>query len=187
MVLNSALHLKNLKYCLSVMIQNKTLQTITNKTNQSSESSKSILSLNFSLIPHLHCWHQAFYILYCKQPQKCLTDFIYICHDWWHTLELRNLTRNWFKTPQNKGNMCQGFGGKAPCHMRIIRIGFGFQSRRFSKLSHSSTPSHCAATVAFCLHQYMSPNGACGVEASSRQAAPEATKGLSPINHKGYY
>ena len=47
--------------------------------------------------------------------------------------------------------MCQMFGGK-PCHITIIGTSFGFQHRKFSKLSHSSASSGCAATVAFGLY-----------------------------------
>ena len=56
-----------------------------------------------------------------------------------------------FKTSQNKGNMCQVFGWKPPCHMT------GFKHRSFSKLSHSSASSRCAASVAFCALHWLLP------------------------------
>ena len=62
------------------------------------------------------------------------------------------LEKKRFKTPQNKRNTCQEFGGKPSCHVKIIVTGFGFQNRRFSMFSHSFSSSHCVATVAFCLH-----------------------------------
>ena len=42
------------------------------KTSQSSESSKSILSLNYSLIHHLRCQQQPFHTFFCRKLQKCL-------------------------------------------------------------------------------------------------------------------
>ena len=57
-----------------------------------------------------------------------------------------------FKTPQNKGNTYQEFGGKPSCHVTIIGSGCGFPNRRISKFCHSFSSSHCVATVTFCLH-----------------------------------
>ena len=133
-----------------MMIQNKTLPTLSNKLV--SESSRSTLSLIFSLVPHLHCLQPVFHALYCKQLRKCVTMLFCIVTTDDNTLELWNPQKNnWFKTPHNRGNTCQVFCGK-PYHVTIIGTSFGFQRRKFSEWSHSSTSSHHAATVGFCLH-----------------------------------
>ena len=58
---------------------------------------------------------------------------------------VKNLQKVLFEILQNKGNTCQVFGGKPPCHVTINGTGLGFQHRRFCW-------SWCAAIVAFHLH-----------------------------------
>ena len=98
-----------------------------------------------------------------------LASFDIGCH-YWHTPQLWKPAKD---LVQNTRNACQVFGGKSPCRVTIIGTRFGFKHRRFSKLSHSSASSRCAATVTFCRHV------AYGVETSSCQSVPQVTKGLS--------
>ena len=124
-----------------------------NKTNWSSESSRSILSLNSSLIPHLCCWQQAFHESYCTQLLKMLIWFHFALVSTNDThLSFENPPNKWLKTPQKKGNTRKVFGEKLPSNMTIIETSFDYQHRKFRKLSHSPASSHCVATVAFCLH-----------------------------------
>ena len=142
-----------LQYCLSVMIQNRTSQTLTK------QSGLNHLSWYFHWIPHsfLSCpVDSRFFVNYIANSfKKYLTDLTLRSYYSWHTFEVRKSAlpkkRKRLKTSQNKGNTCQVFRRK-PCHVTIIGTGFGFQHRRFSKLSHSSASSHCVATVASCLH-----------------------------------
>ena len=168
----SSLPLTKLKYCLSVTIQNKTtLRAITKQTCLLNH-----LSHYFHWIPHS--------FLTCAVGSRLFTHYIANsfrraqlasfdigCH-YWHTPQLWKPAKD---LVQNTRNACQVFGGKSPCRVTIIGTRFGFKHRRFSKLSHSSASSRCAATVTFCLHV------AYGVETSSCQSVPQVTKGLSIV------
>ena len=139
----------DLQYCLSVMIQNKTKNTAGyNKTNQSSESSKSILSLNSSLIPHLCCQQQAFHTSQTTSKVLNRLHFALVATVDTH-LSFENLQKFGWKHCKTKEThaMCLE-------ENLIVITGtiFGFQHRKFSKLSHFSASSCCVATVAICLH-----------------------------------
>ena len=51
------------------------------------------------------------------------------------SLKKKKPKKKWFRTPQNKGNTCQVFGGKPPCHETVTGTSFGFPHRRFSKVT----------------------------------------------------
>ena len=68
-----------------------------------------------------------------------------------HTRALKIHKKLVKNTAKKGGKTYQVFGVK-PYYVTIIRTGFCFQHRRFSKLSHSPASTPCAADVAFCLH-----------------------------------
>ena len=149
-----------LQYCLSVMIQNKTEQYrllqnkplfwiiqvntftefLTHSSPALSEAGFSHITLQTAFTKMLHWFH-----------------FALVATNDTHS-SLKNLKKKGkkkkkrLKTLQNKGNTRQVFGEKPQCHVTITGNGFGFQHRRFSRLSHFSASGGCAAAVAFCLH-----------------------------------
>ena len=124
-----------LQYCLSVMIQNKTLQTLTKQLGLNH------LSRYFHWIPHSVSSRFLFFLHIILQTASVLS------RHWWHTEPAKfvHTQKKCFKILQNKGNICQVFGGKPPCHVTVNGTGLGFQHRRFCW-------SWCAAIVAFHLH-----------------------------------
>ena len=144
-----------LQFFFSVRDYSKQNITDSYKTNQSLNH----LSQYFHWIPHsfLSCpVDSSFFVNYTANSfKKYLTDLTLRSYYSWHTFEVRKSAlpkkRKRLKTSQNKGNTCQVFRRK-PCHVTIIGTGFGFQHRRFGKLSHSSASSRRAATAVFCRH-----------------------------------
>ena len=107
MVLKSSLHLMNLWNCSIVQDnskQNETLQAITKQNGLLNHLSQYWIPLLF------------FSHVILQAASKVLS--------WLHfaLVTIVDTHSSWFKTSQGKGNTCQMFGGKLPCHMTIVGL-----------------------------------------------------------------
>ena len=160
-----------LRCCLSMMVQNKTLQA-----NTKQKGCLNHLCQNCHWIPHHHlCWLQAFHLIYCKQFQKCYTDFSL------HWSPLLTHTR----ASKIHKNLVQNITILTHAMCLEKNLLAMWQSLELVVVSNtensvSSVTLLLQVAVQRLWHSaYMLLIDTCGIEANIRQSAPKATKGLS--------